>query len=143
METAAAAIASAQATKELVKFARYARSLADIPDDYRDFVKEVEDISDLAEKVGELISDHEALDIQTLEKLKDDLGDIVGSLQQLSDDVKRQTRGGNSKSPGGTAKISTIRWERKKAEIAKLRESMTRTRDNLAPHLQILALKHR
>lgn len=141
LSAAASAIALAQAIKELAKFARFAKSLADIPEDYRDFVKELEDISELAEKVDGLVADHGVLDVKSLNTLKDDLENVVQSLHRLSEDVKRTSREKKSDSFGKTAKISTIRWEKKKSEIAKLRDSMRRTRDNLAFHLQIITFQ--
>lgn len=142
LSAAASAIAFAQATKQLVKFVRFTKSLADIPEDYHAFVKEVEDISELAEKVDGLVAEHEALDWQSLNTLKKDLENVVKCLRFLSEDVQHTSKCKRPHSIGNTVNISTIRWERKKSEIAKLRDSMRRTRDNLALHLQMLTFHH-
>lgn len=141
LSIAASAVAFGQATKQLVKFARFAKSLGDIPDDYRDFVKELKDTSELAQEVDELVKEYGGLDGQSLNVVKEDLEHIVQSLRQLSEDVRRSPKRKSSETIGNLDKISTIRWEKKKTDIAKLREYMRRTRHNLSLHLQIFAFK--
>lgn len=143
METAAAAIAFAQAAQAIIEIAK---GLSAIPDDYRLFVQELYDISNLALYLDKVVENYEFDSTKGFYELRRDLEDVVQSLHQLSADVKRQSRVkvkpfGDSPN-NGSDRVSTFRWERKKSEIERLRQTMRRIRDNLSLYLQLANLIH-
>lgn len=137
----ASAIALGQATKEIGKFSRFVKTLGDIPDDYRDFVKELEETSEVAQELNELVKDHGASFGKGLGKMSEDLRSIAQTLRQLLEDVTRVSKTQGRESSRSTTTISTFRFERKRSEITKLQGRMRGTRDNITFYLQKLILQ--
>ncbi|KAI0148195.1 ankyrin [Hypoxylon sp. NC0597] len=145
LSAAASIITLVQATVGIAKGVQFLRSLGQIPLEFVVLVNELSTLQAAAEQVKTALTDFEGqsqekrldasfpeLDPSILISLKDDLAHIVDELNALCNRLKKS--GGDNKATGQPRKehISTLRWQKEKSNIAKLKQKAQNTRGYLS-----------
>ncbi|KAI1408719.1 ankyrin [Hypoxylon sp. FL1857] len=145
LSIAASIITLVQATAGIAKGVRFLRSIGQIPLEFAELVNELSTLQAVAEQVRAGLKDYEdqsldkgsddgltGLDPSILISLKTDLFHIVDELDALCGRLTKPTR--QSQIPGQPCKehVSTLRWQKEKNRIAKLKQKAQSTRGYLS-----------
>lgn len=139
LSAVASVIALTQAIEKLLKAAKLAKSVGQIPREYLELVEELELNRALAQEVTEHIRYQNGGDWQMLRDISSRLNGGVKSLEQITDMVvKKPSRSSQNGRNEGVTVISTFRWQMNKHEIAKTREQFRQIKGSLQLCLQLL-----
>lgn len=139
LSAVASVIALAQAAEKLVSAGKFAKSIGQIPKEYSELLDELRINQTLAQQIDQRIHQYDVADGEMLGDLRMHLNGSVQRLEELVAVVKRASRASEG---DRSSKVSTLRWQMNKSELANIKASMKQTKDNLQLCLQMLSSTH-
>ncbi|KAI0386012.1 ankyrin [Hypomontagnella monticulosa] len=137
----ASVVALAQAMTGIAKGVRFLRSLGQTSFEFNDFVNELSTLQAVTEQVSmalrpiqdqlqdKSITSFSGLDPSLLAALRDDLAQIILDLGSLCERLRLPEK--KKEKADNRGRISKLKWQKEKENIAKLKEKVRGTRQNL------------